>query len=308
MSTTYPTTKDTFINPNPTDLRTGVTSASVIVSKNNDATLALETKVGIDGSLDATSIDYKLSGIPALDKASSITGTENLINKTLSTPVITSIYQDAGKTKLMSLPNTTSDEIVTKEATQSFKNKTLTDSTNNVQANSLKSATTSIDVSASVAPISGQALIATDPTHATWQTFNVITDDLIKVATVSLSSAQILSLKTPVELIPAPGAGKIIIVDEVILSYTNGGTSYTGGNTLDFKYDGNVTSCGLSGISGSAITGASIIIRQYVYSTSTDITSAVNKNLAISVYSGGSNFATGNGTAKVTVVYRIITL
>jgi hypothetical protein len=40
----------------------------------------------------------------------------------------------------------------------------------NPNAYSLKSATTTVDVSAATAPSAGQALIATDSTHATWQT------------------------------------------------------------------------------------------------------------------------------------------
>lgn len=57
-------------------------------------------------------------------------------------------------------------------------NKTITDTTNNVLASSLRSATTSIDVAASTAPTVGKVLMATDATHATWQT-------LVKVSGVT---------------------------------------------------------------------------------------------------------------------------
>ena len=59
-------------------------------------------------------------------KLSFTDGTETLTNKTLTTPIIASIYQDAGKTKLMTLPNTASDTLVTLAATQTLTNKTLT--------------------------------------------------------------------------------------------------------------------------------------------------------------------------------------
>lgn len=52
--------------------------------------------------------------------------TTTLTNKTLTTPVIVSLYQDAGKTKLMTLPSTTSDTLVALAATQTETNKTLT--------------------------------------------------------------------------------------------------------------------------------------------------------------------------------------
>jgi len=51
--------------------------------------------------------------------------TQTLTNKTLTTPVIASIYQDAGKTKLMSLPDTDSDTLVALAAAQVLTNKTI---------------------------------------------------------------------------------------------------------------------------------------------------------------------------------------
>lgn len=51
---------------------------------------------------------------------------QTFTNKTITTPVIASIYQDEGKTKLMTLPNTTSDTLCGIAATQTLTNKTLT--------------------------------------------------------------------------------------------------------------------------------------------------------------------------------------
>lgn len=63
----------------------------------------------------------------------------------------------------------TSGNIVGTTDAQSLTNKTITDPTNNVMAKSLKSATTTIDVSAATAPTTGQVLTATGPNTATWQ-------------------------------------------------------------------------------------------------------------------------------------------
>lgn len=52
--------------------------------------------------------------------------TETLENKTLTTPVMASFYQDAAKTKLMSVPAVSSDTLATLAAAQTFTNKTLT--------------------------------------------------------------------------------------------------------------------------------------------------------------------------------------
>ncbi len=52
--------------------------------------------------------------------------TATLGNKTLTTPVIASFYQDAEKTKLMTTPDTASDTLVAKAATQTLTNKRVT--------------------------------------------------------------------------------------------------------------------------------------------------------------------------------------
>jgi len=58
------------------------------------------------------------------------TGVQVLTNKTLTTPVIASIFQDAGKTKAMTLPDTANDTLAAIAATQTFTNKTVDSATN----------------------------------------------------------------------------------------------------------------------------------------------------------------------------------
>jgi len=83
----YPTTLDTFTNPLGTDVLTSPDHAQQHADA-NDAIEALQAKVGVDGSAVTSSHDYKLSGVTGSDKAVSITGTETLTNKTLTSPNI----------------------------------------------------------------------------------------------------------------------------------------------------------------------------------------------------------------------------
>lgn len=84
----FPTSLDTFTNPGANDPRNGATSASTIVSKLNDVCVALEAKIGINGSAVQTSFDYKLFAIATGDKAVALTATQTLTNKTLTAPKI----------------------------------------------------------------------------------------------------------------------------------------------------------------------------------------------------------------------------
>lgn len=84
MATNYPSSIDTPTNPIAGNTLNSP-SHSAQHAFENDAIVALETKVGITGSAVTTTVDYKLSGLPASDKAASLTGTETLLNKTLGT-------------------------------------------------------------------------------------------------------------------------------------------------------------------------------------------------------------------------------
>ena len=75
----------------------------------------------------------------------------------------------SGQTRTLTIPDA-SCTVVGDTNTQTLTNKTLTDSTNNIMAKSLKSATTTVDVSSATAPSNGQVLMATSSTTATWQT------------------------------------------------------------------------------------------------------------------------------------------
>jgi len=120
MAINFPTSIDALINPNPTDAVATV-SHSGQHGDANDAIEALEAKVGANGSAVTTSHDYKLSGVTVSDKAVSLTGTEVLTNKTLTTPVISTISNGGTVT----IPSGT-DNLVTRTSTDTLTNKTLT--------------------------------------------------------------------------------------------------------------------------------------------------------------------------------------
>jgi len=67
MSTSFPTSLDALTNPTPTDTLDSVTVPHADQHANaNDAIEALETKVGIDGSADTASLDYRLAATKRL--------------------------------------------------------------------------------------------------------------------------------------------------------------------------------------------------------------------------------------------------
>ena len=85
-----------------------------------------------------------------------------------TTATATNLFFAQTTTKNITFPDI-SDTLITKNTNDILTNKTITSTTNNVAANSLKSATTLVDVAAATAPSSGQILTATSSTTATWQ-------------------------------------------------------------------------------------------------------------------------------------------
>src|SRR5262245_45543394 len=80
MTTSFPTALDTFTNPTPAnDLNTPAVLHSDQHANTNDAIEAIEAKVGINGSADPTSLDYRVAALESAPPGSStwgaITGT-----------------------------------------------------------------------------------------------------------------------------------------------------------------------------------------------------------------------------------------
>ena len=133
-----------------------------------------------------------------------------------------------------------------------------------------------------------------------------------KTIIVNISAAQIDALfASPIELIPAPGAGKINIIDQCVSFYTYGGITYAGADMKGYiKYDGltPILVTQISDTYGLAASADKIWISPQPSSTSAggvDATGAVNK--AIKLYAT-QDITTGNGTLKLQIKYRTLTV
>lgn len=123
---------------------------------------------------------------------------------------------------------------------------------------------------------------------------------------VSLSSAQILALNaTPVTLVAAPGAGKIIAVDRITLKMVTTATAYANGGALEFRYTDASGAKVTADIAAAVVTAGAGTSYTSVAGVTTSLTNVANAPIVID--NATAPFITGTGTAVVTIQYQILT-
>lgn len=141
-------------------------------------------------------------------------------------------------------------------------------------------------------------------------TVSKLSNTVMAQAVVSLTAAQTKALNTtPQTLVAAPGAGKLIVVDSIIVKNVFGTVAYTGANALQFflgdtsgqKAVGDIANTFINIASGTHY-AVSIALAAYA---DTAGTAMINAPLIVSVPT--ANPGAGDGILTFTVNYFIVT-
>lgn len=128
--------------------------------------------------------------------------------------------------------------------------------------------------------------------------------DALQTITVPLTSANLLAMNgAPVTVIPAPGAGKVIIIENVLFTMTRTATAYANGGTIVLNYATGPVAA-INTIAASVLTTAGAAVTQTVRD---GIDAAAVANDAIVITNGSAPFITGTGTASLNIKYRVVT-
>jgi len=146
------------------DLSNAVTGSGSIVLATSP-TIVTPT---IASFANATHTHQNAAGGGALSTAALTSGTLGVDRGGTGANTLTGLVVGNGTSPFTTL-TAPSGAIVGTTDTQTLTNKTLTDSSNTITANALRTATTAVSVSAATAPSTGQILRATNATTATWQ-------------------------------------------------------------------------------------------------------------------------------------------
>jgi len=127
-------------------------------------------------------------------------------------------------------------------------------------------------------------------------------DLLFKV--IDLTSANILALNSvDFELIPAPGAGKMIIVEEAVIVPIRGNIDYTGTPGVGIYYSNPLAAAVASTLNHFA--GATIVCRHQQNSVAQAKSTVENKSI---VLHASSAYSAGNGIGRVFIWYRVLNI
>lgn len=139
----------------------------------------------------------------------------------------------------------------------------------------------------------------------------------IQIAKVTLTSAQVLALKeNPVQIVPSPLAGKIVLPVLFVIRYLYGGTPYTvgapGTQELVFAYSAEFPLSGSDYLfyqdtSGFLDQTANMVTEQTSFSYAPIPESlADGQGISLGMSAGSVDVTAGNGTLEVLVFYYTI--
>lgn len=154
------------------------------------------------------------------------------------------------------------------------------------------------------------ALVEPIPQTIGTDAFNyVATGDMI--ASVPITAAQFNAMyTTPVQLVDAPGANKLIVVDRMELVLTYGSAAYAVGGVVSAQYDATANGAGVKATNTEAaadffVTASNTFLFNGAIGAA-PFTTSVNKGLYLSNATGV--FTTGNSPVVAKVHYHVITV
>lgn len=137
--------------------------------------------------------------------------------------------------------------------------------------------------------------------------------DVAATATVNLTAAQVNGMyATPVQLLAAPGAGKLIIIDQILWDIAFVSAQYAAGGAITAQYgntvhgagpaaSGSLTAASLNGVAASGYLSNGGI------AGSLNVAASASLNTAVYLSNATGAFTTGDSTVTMYIKYRVVT-
>jgi hypothetical protein len=124
-----------------------------------------------------------------------------------------------------------------------------------------------------------------------------------------LTAAQLIAMgTTPITIVPAPGAGFAIAVEQIAVELNLTATAFTSGGVAHFYYHGQTTEIMAQSIAAATVQGGAGQSLLLLEPAQTAGGSVVTPAVGIDITNATAPFASGTGAAIVTVWYSLLTL
>lgn len=139
-----------------------------------------------------------------------------------------------------------------------------------------------------------------------------LSPNVFKSVTVSLTPTQIKALyDTPIQLVAAPGALSMIVIDSINYDFTYFTTQYTAGGSLAAQYGNAVHGAGPAASTSIAAATLNALVANTELSQSgvtLNVAKSSVNNVAVYLSNATANFASGDSPITLTVRYHVVTL
>jgi hypothetical protein len=151
----------------------------------------------------------------------------------------------------------------------------------------------------------------TDITSGSITTGNYLNPALIEYVTATtITNAQLLALyDTPVQLVPAQGAGSLILVDKMVIDYKYLTAATAAGGAIAAQYANTAHGAGVAAtatIAAATLNGFTANAQMTAGSVAIAQVNTAVENIGIYLSNATADFTTGGGSAVVYTYYRVL--
>lgn len=133
-----------------------------------------------------------------------------------------------------------------------------------------------------------------------------LAEDVVQTTSVTVATGSVLTLNaTPVTLVAAPGAGKIVLIEEITCKLVFNSVAYTGSNALEFRYANGSGAKVTADLSSAFLDSASGTNYATVKGVVTALTPVANA--AVVVFVPTADPGAGNSPLVFKIKYRVVT-
>jgi hypothetical protein len=126
---------------------------------------------------------------------------------------------------------------------------------------------------------------------------------------VSLAAVQIQGMfAAPITIIPAPGTGKAVIVDEIVAEILTTSTQFASGGVVHFFYHGFSTEIMAQTIAAATVNAAAGTTVLQLEPAQTAGGTVITPAVGVDITNATGAFTTGTGTMKLFIRYRVVSL